>query len=142
MRSFGTYGYVRPEQHYIVPRTTEVADFINRVKAGRYIVLFAPRQTGKTTFFRLALNTLTVEDPTYFPILLDFQTLRTAAPVTFYEQLYYQIKRQIESIFQKRGEAPSEALTQFLADTTLTDHFSMEAFFENLPVIQERPSLL
>ena len=132
MRSFGTYGRVRPEQHYIVPRTTEVADFINRVKAGRYIVLFAPRQTGKTTFFQLALNTLTAEDPTYFPILLDFQTMRNAAPATFYEQLYYQINRQIESVFRKRGEGPSEALTQFLEDTTLTDHFSMEAFFENL----------
>ena len=132
MRSFGTYGRVRPEQHYIVPRTTEVADFINRVKAGRYIVLFAPRQTGKTTFFRLALNTLAAEDPTYFPILLDFQTMRSAAPATFYEQLYYQINRQIESVFQKRGEGPSEALTQFLEDTTLTDHFSMEVFFENL----------
>ena len=93
MRNFGTYGYVRPEQHYIVPRTTEIADFINRVKVGRYIVLFAPRQAGKTIFFRLALNTLTVEDPTYFPILLDFQTMRNAAPVTFYKQLYYQIKR-------------------------------------------------
>ena len=132
MRSFGTYGHVRPEQHYIVPRTTEVADFINRVKAGRYIVLFAPRQTGKTTFFRLALNTLAAEDPTYFPILLDFQTMRSAASATFYEQLYYQINRQIESVFQKRGEGPSGALTQFLEDTTLTDHFSMEAFFENL----------
>ena len=131
MRSFGTYGRVRPEQHYIVPRTTEVTDFINRVKAGRYTVLFAPRQTGKTTFFRLALNTLEAEDPIYFPILLDFQTMRNAAPATFYEQLYYQIKRQIESVFQKRGEGPSEALTQFLEDTTLTDHFSMEAFFEN-----------
>ena len=132
MRSFGTYGRVRPEQHYIVPRTAEVADFVNRVKAGKYIVLFAPRQTGKTTFFRLALEALVAEDPTYFPILLDFQTMRNAAPATFYKQLYYQINRQIESVFQKQGEGPSEALTQFLEDTTLTDHFSMEAFFENL----------
>ena len=132
MRSFGTEGRVRPEQHYIVPRTEEIADFINRVKNGKYIVLFAPRQTGKTTFFRLALEALVAKDPTYFPIQLDFQTMRNAAPATFYQQLYYQINRQIESVFQKRGEAPSEALTQFLENTTLTDHFSMEAFFENL----------
>ena len=58
MRRFGTHGRVYPEDHYVVPRTTEVADFINRVKAGRYIVLFAPRQTGKTTFFQLALEAL------------------------------------------------------------------------------------
>ena len=132
MRSFGTTGRVRPEQHYIVPRTEEIADFIHRVEGGKYIVLFAPRQTGKTTFFRLALEALSTEEPTYFPIQLDFQTMRNAAPVTFYEQLYYQINRQIKTVFQKRGEVPSEALTQFLEKTTLTDHFSMEAFFENL----------
>ncbi len=132
MRSFGTEGRVRPEHHYIVPRTEEITDFINRVKNGKYIVLFAPRQTGKTTFFRLALEALSTEDPTYFPIQLDFQTMRNAAPATFYQQLYYQINRQIKSVFQKRGEVPSEALTQFLENTTLTDHFSMEAFFENL----------
>ena len=132
MRSFGTEGRVRPEHHYIVPRTEEIADFINRVKNGKYIVLFAPRQTGKTTFFRLALEALVAEDPTYFPIQLDFQTMRNAAPVRFYEQLYYQINRQIESVFQKRDEVPSDTLAQFLENTTLTDHFSMMMFFRQL----------
>lgn len=132
MRSFGTEGRVRPEQHYIVPRTEEITDFINRVKNGKYVVLFAPRQTGKTTFFRLALEALVAEDPTYFPIQLDFQTMRNAAPATFYEHLYYLICMQIESVFQKRGGAPSEMLKQFLVDTTLTDHLSMTRFFKHL----------
>ena len=132
MRSFGTEGRVRPEQHYIVPRTEEITDFISRVKNGKYVVLFAPRQTGKTTFFRLALEALVAEDPTYFPIQLDFQTMRNAAPATFYEHLYYLICMQIESVFQKRGGAPSEMLKQFLVDTTLTDHLSMTRFFKHL----------
>ena len=42
MRSFGTHGRVRPEQNYVVPRTEEVTDFINLIKVGRYVVLFAP----------------------------------------------------------------------------------------------------
>ena len=129
MRSFGTEGRVRPENHYIVPRTEEIADFINRVKNGKYIVLFAPRQTGKTTFFRLALEALVAEDPTYFPIQLDFQTMRNASPATFYDRLYYQINMQIESVFQKRGEVLSDTLAQFLANTQLTDDFSMMVFF-------------
>ena len=131
MRSFGTEGRVYPEDNYVVPRTEETADFINRVKDGKYIVLFAPRQTGKTTFFRLALDALTQEDATYFPIILDFQTMRNAAPITFYDRLYQLICMQIENIFQKRGGVPSEALTQFLANTTLTDDFSM-MFFRQL----------
>lgn len=132
MRRFGTQGRVRPEQHYIVSRTEEITDFINRVKEGRYIVLFAPRQTGKTTFFRLALETLTAADPTYFPIQLDFQTMRTATPATFYDQFYQTVCIQIESVFQKCGSAPSKALTEFLKDTTLTDAFSMVMFFRHL----------
>lgn len=43
MRRFGTQGPVNPEQHYIVPRTAELAEFIKRVKEGHYIVIFAPR---------------------------------------------------------------------------------------------------
>ena len=132
MRRFGTQGRVYPEEHYIVLRTEETANFIDRVKDGKYIVLFAPRQTGKTTFFRLALEALRKKDPTYFPIQLDFQTMRNAAPATFYERLYYMIQRQIKNVFQKCGGVPSETLTQFLENTTLTDHFSMEEFFENL----------
>ena len=73
MRRFGTQGRVYPEDNYVVPRTAEVADFINRIKDGKYIVLFAPRQTGKTTFCRLALDVLEAEAPTYFPIQLNFE---------------------------------------------------------------------
>ena len=130
MRAFGTRGTVRPDRHYVVPRTEEIQNFINRVKEGRYIVLFAPRQTGKTTFFRLALATLASEDATYFPIQLDFQVMRNAAPATFYSRLYRIIHRQIQFVFQKRRENPSEALTHFLENAALTDSFSMVEFFE------------
>ena len=140
MRCFGTYGRVRPDQHYVVLRTIETADFINRVKAGRYIVLFAPRQTGKTTFFRLALEALTEADPTYFPIQLDFQTMRNVSPLTFYEHFHYMIHSHIKYVFQKRGGVPSEMLTQFLENTKLTDHLSMVKFFENLASLLDSDS--
>ena len=130
MRTFGTQGTVRPEQHYVVARTEEVKNFINRIKEGQYIVLFAPRQTGKTTFFRLALAKLTTEDPTHFPIQLDFQVQRNTSAADFYSRLYRMMLWQIQAVFQKRGEVPSAALARFLARTQLTDAFSMVAFFE------------
>ena len=129
MRSFGTQGRVRPEQHYIVPRTEQVADFITRIRAGKYIVLFAPRQTGKTTFFRLALDALRTETPTFFPIQLNFEEYEDYTPSEFYGSLYEDIREEIENVFQKRGEVPAEALTQFLENTKLTDHVSMRRFF-------------
>lgn len=51
MRTFGTQGPVGPNRNYIVNRSEKIEDFLHRVKEGRYIVIFAPRQTGKTTFF-------------------------------------------------------------------------------------------
>ena len=131
MKSFGTYGPVNPEEHYVVSRTAELADFINRVKMGRYIVIFAPRQTGKTTFFHWALEALTA-DPTgtYFPIEVNFEVYEDYTASEFYASLYKRIYEEIERVFQKRGIVPSEALSQFLKNTKLTDHVAMLEFFQ------------
>ena len=132
MRSFGTHGRVRPEQHYIVPRTAHVADFIARIRAGKYIVLFAPRQTGKTTFFRLALDRLVAEDPTYFPIHLNFEVYEDCTPIEFYGNLIEHIREEIGTVFQKREQAVPEALAHFLENTHLTNQLSLRRFFREL----------
>ncbi|RKU16976.1 hypothetical protein C6503_11385 [Candidatus Poribacteria bacterium] len=129
MKRFGTQGPVNPEQHYIVARTEELTEFIKRVKEGRYIVIFAPRQTGKTTFFQRAVAVLTAEDLTYFPIQLNFEIYVDCDRSEFYESLTKQISKEIERVFQKRGEALSEALKHFLNDAQITNHLSMMEFF-------------
>ena len=130
MRRFGTQGRVYPGRHYIVSRTEEIVDFIARVEEGRYIVLFAPRQTGKTTFFRLALDTLTAASSTYFPIQLNFEAYKNLSPPDFYDAFYKRVRKEIEQVFQERGHVPSESLTRFLDSAKLTNHISMMEFFE------------
>ena len=87
MKRFGTQGPVNPQEHYVVARTEEIADFLKRVEEGKYVVLFAPRQTGKTTFFQAALETLAVGNAataqaesaskfTYCPIQLNFDVYK------------------------------------------------------------------
>ena len=132
MRRFGTQGPVNPEQHYIVAHTEELADFITRVKEGRYIVIFAPRQTGKTTFFQRAVAALTAEDKTYFPIQLNFEIFVDCERSEFYESLAKQICKEIERVFQIRGEALDEALKHFLDNAKITNHLSMMEFFEQV----------
>lgn len=131
MKTFGTHGPVNPEDHYVVSRSDELADFINRVKLGRYIVIFAPRQTGKTTFFQWALDAFTVDrTETYFPIELNFEVYEDYCADDFYTSLYTRIYEEIKHVFQKRGTFPSEDLTQFLENTKITDHVSMLRFFQ------------
>ena len=132
MRTFGTRGPVDPAKNYVVQRTDEIADYINRVKEGRYMVIFAPRQTGKTTFFQQAIDRLAAETETYFPIQLDFQMYSNLAPADFYDYFYEDICEEIENVFQQRGHIVSEELTDFLESTQISDHALMRRFFRNL----------
>ena len=131
MRTFSTCGPVNPQDHYVVSRAAELADFIKRVKLGRYIVIFAPRQTGKTTFFQWALDALAADTTeTYFPIEVNFEVYEDYTAPDFYASLYEEIYAEIERVFQKRGIVPSDDLSQFLENTELTDHVAMIRFFQ------------
>ena len=59
MRDFNTAGPVRPRLHYCVPPLDRlnVSALLHLIRAERYFVLHAPRQTGKTTAL-LALRDL------------------------------------------------------------------------------------
>ena len=130
MRTFGTQGPVNPKENYVVSRTEEIADFIDRIKKGKYIVLFAPRQTGKTTLFRSTMGALTPED--YFPMQLNFEAYVDLTLTAFYGYLLKDICREIARVFEKRGSTPSETLNQFLDNTEIKDHLSLRNFFQQL----------
>ncbi|MCY3553060.1 MAG: AAA-like domain-containing protein [Candidatus Poribacteria bacterium] len=131
MKTFGTQGPVNPKENYVVSRTREIADFVERVKKGKYIVLFAPRQTGKTTLFRTAMDTLMAEG--YFPVQLNFEAYIDLTPAAFYRYLHTDICKKIEFVFQRQGGTPSPALKQFLSNVEIMDHVSMRIFFQQLP---------
>ncbi len=142
MRTFETQGPVTPVRNYVVRRKMEISDFVNRVKQGRYIVIFAPRQTGKTTFFRWALNALTGEDSIYFPIQLDFEEYKNVSSSDFYNYLYQDIRKEIEEVFKKRDMQLSDQLSQFLENIEIINHVALRHFFEKLAVILENQRII
>ena len=86
MRYFETRGPVNAEENYVVARLEETAAFLKRVALGRYIVLFAPRQTGKTTFFKTAAERLATDVAgAYLPInsILRFMKIGTVLNLSF-----------------------------------------------------------
>ena len=138
MRWFETRGPVYPEDNYVVARTDELVDFMNRLKRGRYVVLFAPRQTGKTTFFRNALNAFEDRENTYFPIQLNFEGYVDSDASTFYVSLCEEICKQIKSVIQNRQQNLDDSLNRFLASAEITEHISMRKFFEDLGNLLEK----
>lgn len=131
-RSFGTRGPVDPARNYVVPRTTEIAALKTRIEEGHYIVIFAPRQTGKTTFFRWTLDALVREDEQWFPIQLDFQTLKNVDVETFYNELRRRIHNEITGEFHRREQAMPSQCQQFLETVLLTAHIHLQPFFLEL----------
>ena len=59
MRSFNTEGPVRLDDHYAIPplERVDLEELLGLIRAKRYFVLHAPRQTGKTSAL-LALRDL------------------------------------------------------------------------------------
>jgi hypothetical protein len=59
MRSFNTSGPNILAQHYTLPRLKWVERGKHMVRNDRYFTIWAPRQTGKSTYFRLLADALT-----------------------------------------------------------------------------------
>lgn len=53
MRVFNTSGPCNPEQHYTIMREALLIKGEALVADGRFFTIFAPKQTGKTTYFQL-----------------------------------------------------------------------------------------
>ena len=129
MKSFGTFGPVFPDKNYVVSRHDELQDFINRVRQGRYIVLFAPRQTGKTTFFKNAISTLNQHETEYLPIQLNFEKFVERNADRFFDTIGKDICREINSAIMDREELPKDQISKFLNSVSITDPISMTDFF-------------
>ena len=132
MRWFETRGPIYPEDNYFVSRTEEVKDFADRLEKGRYVVLFAPRQTGKTTLFRNALNTLEEKGNGYLPIQLNFESYVDISESVFYKYFSVDLPATIKMALEKKGDKLSVQLTNYLDKPKFTDHTSMGKFFKQL----------
>ncbi len=76
MRSFNTSGPNIPEKHYTLQRPALIAQGQNLVKNDRYFTIWAPRQTGKSTYFRLL--EIEVEKAGYAVMHINLENFKTA----------------------------------------------------------------
>ena len=99
-RYFEKSGVVDPCASYYVP-LENVTNMDNQgiktmVDLGRYFSIFAPRQSGKTTFFEDFCSRLET-DPAYIPILLSFQNFTSLDTETFYGRIQKNLVEQLLS---------------------------------------------
>ncbi|HEX6470157.1 MAG TPA: AAA family ATPase [Streptosporangiaceae bacterium] len=61
MKHFNTSGMCRPDEHYMLPPEPRLPEARPLIDAGKYFVVHAPRQTGKTTTLAALARNLTAE---------------------------------------------------------------------------------
>jgi hypothetical protein len=134
-RYFEKSGVVDPKASYYVPlenvTNMDNQDIKTMVDYGRYFSIFAPRQSGKTTFFEGFCSELE-KDPAYISILLSFQDYKGLQRSRFYSLIQEGIKEQL---LQRLAEVRCDSLDAaraLLATQDVTDHILFRELFQAL----------
>lgn len=119
MREFNTSGPNNPDIHYTVMREALIEKALAQIahpadpKGGRYFTLYAPRQTGKTTFVEQLMRRLDREQ--FFPALISFEALAGAEEPVFYRELGKVLERMGDFPFPIPAMSSKYDLMNFLA---------------------------
>jgi hypothetical protein len=90
MRYFNTSGPNIPEQHYTLYREDLLKAGTDLVVTERYFTIWAPRQTGKSTFFLQLQERLETQD--YQFVLLNVENFRDANIISFINAIRFGFK--------------------------------------------------
>ncbi len=108
-RTFENSGIVNPEASYYVLLenvvNTNKQDIKTMVDKGRYFSIFAPRQSGKTTFLEEFCSQLH-QDPTYIAMILCFQDFKNLDITGFYSEIEQDIYDQLITRLAVTGVSP------------------------------------
>ncbi|MCP4135446.1 MAG: hypothetical protein GY754_31045 [bacterium] len=135
VRYFEKTGVVDPGIAYYVElenvTNSDKLDIKTMVDRGRYFSIFAPRQSGKTSFFEGFCRELE-KDPNYISILLSFQYFNNLDQESFYKRIqkniFDQLLNRLDSIKCNQKNKVRKSLTSI----ALTDHTSFHDLFAEL----------
>ena len=91
MRYFNTSGPNIPKKHYTLERTDLIRKGLRMVRDERYFTIWAPRQTGKSTYFRQLAGYLEKEG--YKVAHINFESYRNASLKSFLLRLTTHLKK-------------------------------------------------
>ena len=99
MRQFNTSGPNIPAEHYSLPRLDWIEKGKELVHLKRYFTIWAPRQTGKSTYFRFLAEVLQQEG--YKVCHVNFESFKEESKEDFLIRLNNALTEQWGILFQK-----------------------------------------
>jgi len=106
-REFCAGGPIPKEGYYALRGKLEVGKILDKIEKGRYFVIYAARQTGKTSLIQEVIEKLK-DDDRYLALYLTFQDFgRKMNDEEFYQQLARILLREISVALQEKGDRES-----------------------------------
>jgi len=134
-RNFERTGFVNPRKSYYVQlenvKNEDNQDMKKMVDDGRYFTIFAPRQSGKTTFFNHFCKNLE-KDFIYIAIQLSFQRFGNLSTIDFYKKIQKELYRQLVSRLKLIKCVYLEPVQDFINVHEVKDHNDFNDLFEEL----------
>jgi hypothetical protein len=120
MRTFCTEGPVNPKENYFVPRADLVAFGMKKVEQWRYFTIFAPRQSGKTTYFQFLIEAIHRKKPDWLPIWVSFESMGVLSEEDFLDLFYQQVEDFFSTPLDREESIPT--LVSFFRRVTSHKH--------------------
>ena len=89
MRYFNTSGPNIVAEHYTLMRPQLIAEGLDKIHKSRYFSIWAPRQTGKSTYFRLLADRLETEG--YKVAYINFENFKEADISSFLNNFHFHL---------------------------------------------------
>jgi len=104
MRTFCTEGPIDPEKNYYVPRKELVKEGLKKVDEWRYFTIFAPRQSGKTTYFQLLIKRIKATREDFLPVWISFENYSDVSKKTFLDFFQDDLNKKTNLSIKKEEE--------------------------------------
>ncbi len=92
MRYFNTSGPNIPNEHYTIERKKQLTEGISLVQKSRYFTIWAPRQTGKSTFFRQLA--ITLNKINYHPVFFSVEGFNDYSVADIFDSFCRELRQQ------------------------------------------------
>jgi len=126
-REFCVGGPIPREGHYVLRDRPEIGQIIEKIEKGKYFVIYAARQVGKTSLIQEVVHKLS-EYEKYLPLYLTFQGFdHSLSEEVFYRQLSKMLLFDIRIRLKRKGKEESE-----LKVDECNSHLSFMEFLEEL----------
>src|SRR6056297_2529049 len=101
MRTFCTEGPINKEKNYYILRESLLHEGLKKIDDWTFFTLFAPRQSGKTTYFQMLIEEIKEKRQHYLPIWISFENYSDLDEKTFIRLFRQDICKALNDEFRE-----------------------------------------